>query len=212
MSDNSKFIVAVAGYPKSGKDMLANNLINIHPIFKKEKFVYTIIDIVAILLNIYKSDLTHTELFEDREWKENHKVTFGEKTYTIRKLLQLIGTECFRDIISPDVWVSTLDTRIGSYSITTPIIITDLRFQNEYEYIRSKGGLVVFVDNPMARNEALSSDVFAHRSESYIEQLGGLADIVLDNSSSLETYQDFCIRTSKYINREYRNKCGYQAA
>lgn len=212
MSDNSKFILAIAGYPKSGKDTLANSLIATHPVFKKEKFVYTIIDIVAILLNVYKINLTHRELFEDRDWKETHKVTFGDKTYTIRKLLQLIGTECFRDIISPDIWVSTLDTRIMATESREPIIITDLRFPNEYEYIRSKGGLVVFVDNPMARNETLSSDVFTHRSESYIEQLRSLADIVLDNSSSLEAYQDVCTRSAKYINREYRNKCGYQAA
>lgn len=75
-----------------------------------------------------------------------------------RLILQQLGTECGRQIIHPEIWVNALfadykDTAIrenGSILTKRPIypnwIITDVRFPNEADVIRKKGGIVIRVD------------------------------------------------------------------
>lgn len=127
-------------------------------------------DIVCLLINCTREQLENGEFKETplgEEWRvyevttrnpENqikHLVAFKEdipKNYklvedyllTPRKLLQLIGTECGRNIIHPNIWVTSLmqdyDTVLDNW------IITDVRFKNEAEAIRAKGGLLFRID------------------------------------------------------------------
>jgi len=76
---------------------------------------------------------------------------------TPRKLLQLLGTECGRQIIHPNIWVNAL---FADYKgIDNPLekghpeewgkpnwIITDVRFPNEAKAIKQRGGIVIRVN------------------------------------------------------------------
>lgn len=48
--------------------------------------------------------------------------------------------------LSPDFWVRIMENRMKL--LPHDYVIDDLRFQNEYNYLRSKGAKIVRIDNP----------------------------------------------------------------
>ncbi len=62
----------------------------------------------------------------------------------VRELLQRFGTEAGRDLHGPDVWVNALFRE----PVPRHTVITDVRFLNEAEAVRSRGGFVVRVIRP----------------------------------------------------------------
>jgi len=77
---------------------------------------------------------------------------------TPRKLLQFLGTDCGRDIIHPNIWVNAL---FADYKLSKPLgleghdwskgnlpkwIITDVRFPNEAQAVKDRGGIVIRVN------------------------------------------------------------------
>ena len=64
----------------------------------------------------------------------------GEKDEKGRRLLQLIGTECGRECIDPDIWVKKWKKTVNDYFFEHPtgiVVVDDLRFFNEYIGVRS---------------------------------------------------------------------------
>jgi len=75
-------------------------------------------------------------------WVEEHKEQ-------LRPLLQAWGTEFRRNLCDEDYWLTQLDESIGFNAPKDSIlIITDVRFENEFDYIRARGGVIVRVENP----------------------------------------------------------------
>ena len=82
--------------------------------------------------------------------------TAYKRILTPRLLLQLLGTECGRNIIHPNIWVNSLISEYKSINnrgqkpkddiFTFPNwIITDMRFPNELEAIKNRGGISIRV-------------------------------------------------------------------
>ena len=75
---------------------------------------------------------------------------------TPRLILQLLGTDCGRDIIHPNIWINALfdnynlSTVIGSEGVIKEYppnwIITDVRFPGEVKAIEDRGGIVIRVN------------------------------------------------------------------
>ncbi|WP_107407970.1 hypothetical protein [Streptomyces sp. CC77] len=69
------------------------------------------------------------------------------KTYPgVRELLQRCGTEAGRHVLGPDVWVNALFQDEATWE--APVVVTDVRFPNEAEAIKARGGLLVRIDRP----------------------------------------------------------------
>lgn len=62
----------------------------------------------------------------------------------VRRLLQRLGTEGGRNILGENIWVDTAFARAQG----DKIVVTDVRFPNEAEGIRTRGGRVVRVERP----------------------------------------------------------------
>lgn len=98
-----------------------------------------------------------TERFELIPYKGESGFYNREKDYaahaliklTPRLLLQLLGTEAGRQIIHPNIWVnalfSTYEEEI-TFSFGSQWIITDVRFPNEAQAIKDKGGILIRVN------------------------------------------------------------------
>lgn len=88
---------------------------------------------------------------------------------TPRKLLQLLGTECGRKIIHPNIWCNSLMSKytkkftgktfhaagIGREVHDTEYpnwIITDVRFPNEADAIKERGGIIIRVNRKHGYN------------------------------------------------------------
>lgn len=72
----------------------------------------------------------------------------GNKDAKGRRLLQLIGTECGRECVGPDVWVRLWADSIGSLDLPDDAVVVadDVRFGNERDAILSRGGVVFGVE------------------------------------------------------------------
>lgn len=69
----------------------------------------------------------------------------------VRRLLQRLGTECGRDTISEDIWITAVSNAIKHYDFRTDpfrVAITDVRFPNEAEFVKRNKGIVVLVIRP----------------------------------------------------------------
>jgi hypothetical protein len=88
-----------------------------------------------------------------------------------RKLMQVVGTDMFRNAY-PDVWVKRFMRTLGSRNV----IVTDVRFQNEVDAIKERGGYVVKIVRPNLQKTDL------HSSETGIDSLQVDATIVNDLS------------------------------
>jgi len=140
------------------------------------------------------------------------------ETLTPRKLLQLIGTECGRDIIHPDIWVNatmaeykpkrSVHNAAGVYTDVNPNwAITDVRFPNEVKAIKDRGGIIIKVNRksiehnmPLSWYEGLheqnmlSGDIefirrSFHPSETALDNYKEF-DYIIDNHSTIESLMD----------------------
>lgn len=141
MSEYPK-VIGLTGYAQSGKDTVGTYLKNVYQ-YQRVAFADSVRDSVA-LLDPWIADGIHTfrlsHLLETVGWDEA-KV----KHYEVRRLLQVMGTEVGRMLFGPNVWIDIAARKAAEHE---RVVITDVRFANEAEWIRSQDGVVVKVERP----------------------------------------------------------------
>jgi hypothetical protein len=107
---------------------------------------------------------------------------FLQTTRSPRFILQYWGTEYRRHRGVDSYWVDVVNAAINS-SPTQDYVITDVRFYNEYNYVRSKRGSLVRVRRPALETreslERMQNGTAAHSSET--ELLEAPVDMELTN-------------------------------
>ncbi len=125
---------------------------------------------------------------------------------TPRKLLQLLGTEAGRQIIHPNIWVNALFVdykptgdnllegevrKVREEDLIYPNwIITDVRFPNEAQAIKDRGGIVIRVNRPLERlgNSKLPklkhTSISQHPSETALDNYN--FDYVIENEGNID--------------------------
>jgi energy-coupling factor transporter ATP-binding protein EcfA2 len=79
--------------------------------------------------------------------KKDEKIPYFD--VTARYLLQTLGTEWGREMVDQNIWIKLLRVRLIECltdSAVTPLVVDDLRFDNEAEMIRELGGEVWHLD------------------------------------------------------------------
>lgn len=138
------------------------------PTYKNKKFARNLKKMVCLLLNCTPSELENRK-FKERElgpewwyWSfmKNGKDRIRPYTYgegkpkdapldsdvvlikpTPRMFMQLIGTECMRNIIHPNAWVNSL---FSKYVMSNDKwIISDMRFINEFNAVKARAGVTI---------------------------------------------------------------------
>ncbi len=99
---------------------------------------------------------------------------------TVGRLLQVLGTECFRNMVDPDVWVDAFFRRWDAEG-RPPVVIADTRFPNETAAIRARGGAVVLVRRRLAAR-ADGRDT-RHASERALDDED--PDVAIDNDGAI---------------------------
>lgn len=106
--------------------------------------------------------------------EHDHPIAGGAQYMTVRKILQFVGTELFRNQLDPDVWVESVFRQ--PWQQDDIVIIADARFPNEAEVARKHGLLVNIV-----RTTGLESD--GHKSETALVGYTDYHYTVHNNSS-----------------------------
>jgi len=139
-------IVGISGFINSGKSTIATQLTEHHN-FKKDSFANSLKDACSALFD-WPRHLIEGDTKESREWREIVDPWWSEKlgieNFSPRLALQLIGTNTLRDHFNPGLWFMTLENRIRK-NPGQHIVISDVRFPNEVEFIQKQGGIMIKV-------------------------------------------------------------------
>jgi hypothetical protein len=100
---------------------------------------------------------------------------------TVGRLLQVLGTDCFRALVGEDVWVDALfrGWAAGEYP---PVVVADVRFPNEAAAVRRRGGVIVLVRR--GAGGRADGRAAGHASERALDDEA--PDLVLDNDGTIE--------------------------
>ena len=132
-------VIGIAGLIGSGKDTVANHLIERHN-FKRIKFADKLKDGVAAIFE-WPRDLLEGDTDESRQWRETPDSFWtkelGEEI-TPRYVLQKFGTEV-RDGFHVHTWTILLKKTILE-NPNTKYVIPDVRFPHEDKIIKELGG------------------------------------------------------------------------
>jgi len=138
-------IIGICGFIGSGKDTVADYLVNFHE-FRRESFANTLKDAVAAVFG-WDRTLLEGRTKEAREWREQVDPWWAERldmpTLTPRWVLQYWGTEVCRRAFHDDIWIASLENKLRSSR--DHVVISDCRFPNEITSIKHAGGKIIWV-------------------------------------------------------------------
>lgn len=137
-------IIGVCGFIGSGKDTIADYLVNIHQ-FRRDSFAATLKDAVANVFG-WDRDMLEGRSKKSREWREQRDEWWSERLgidICPRWILQYWGTDVIRDGFHDDMWIASLENKLRTSA--DDVVISDCRFPNEIQAIRNQGGIVVRV-------------------------------------------------------------------
>jgi hypothetical protein len=139
-------LFGLCGLIGAGKDTVADLLVQ-HYGFQKLSFAGPIKDVVSILFQ-WPRDRLEGSTEEDRTWRETIDASWSSllcMEITPRKMLQMIGTNMFRQVLSPHFWTSVMESKLNELQCDR-IVITDCRFLEEIELLRKFSGTVIRVE------------------------------------------------------------------
>ena len=167
-------IIGLTGYAGTGKDTVREMLARDHG-YHGMAFADPIREMIA---RLFTGAEISTDFIHERELKE---ATIPALGVSYRHLAQTLGTEWGRAVHS-ELWVRLAVARMQAISAETfhtlAFVFSDVRFPNEAEMIRSRGGQVWRVERPG------TAPVRAHPSESNVAEIE--ADRVICNTGSVE--------------------------
>jgi len=134
-------IIGIVGFIGSGKGTVGDYLVSEYG-FKQDSFAKSLKDGVATVFG-WDREMLEGNTTESRKLREQPDPFWTDicgYELTPRLALQLYGTECIRKVFHDDIWASGVIKRYSLNQCNT--VITDCRFKNEAEMIKSYGGKV----------------------------------------------------------------------
>ena len=192
-------IIGLCGFAGSGKGTLADILVENHN-FRKISFATKLKDVASVMFG-WDRDLLEGITDESRAWREEIDEYWSnelEQEVTPRIVLQIFGTDCVRNNLHNNIWVSIVKkTLIDNPDVNW--VIPDIRFPNEVNVIQQQlNGLVWWirrgelpdwyrtaaVDNEIGSNDMLTKYSEVHESE--YKWINTQFDNIIENDSSIE--------------------------
>ena len=184
--------------------------------WKMKKFADSLKDMTCLLLGCTREQLEDRE-YKEKELGEEwwYWVIYGDlvdyksrkesefKTplpdlikLTPRKILQLLGTEAGRQIIHPNIWVNALMSNYKlilnkwddkGNNLYPDWIITDMRFPNELEAVKAKGGITIRVNRGTEFQKCLDNSSYFY--ENYVTINGEKPEVTDMNREFFKNYK-----------------------
>jgi hypothetical protein len=164
-------IIGLSGYARSGKDTVAEHLVSKHN-FTQKSFAVPMKEAMYILNPIVSSD--SMGVFRYQNLVDVYGLDKVKEDYPeVRRLLQVFGTEVGREMFGSNFWVDLALRDVDSRNL----VISDVRFKNEADSIKSAGGQVWRI------NRSGVGPVTDHSSETDLDDYD--FNHIIDNDFSL---------------------------
>jgi hypothetical protein len=139
-------VIGLHGRARAGKDTVANFILA-----QRGGYIYSFADPIRAMLLPLGIDM------RDPYWQAHKEQVIPALGVSPRRLMQTLGTEWGRDLVHPDLWLILAKQRLLNFG--PGMIVADVRFENEAEWVRSQGGRVIHIERSNAPT------VEAHSSE-----------------------------------------------
>ena len=133
-------IVGVLGVIGSGKGSVGDIIENYS--FEMISFASHLKDVTSVMFG-WDRKLLEGDTAESRDFREKIDPFWSKKLnreFTPRLALQLMGTEVGRNVFGQNLWIHALENKIDK---DENYIVTDVRFQNEIDWIRGQKGIII---------------------------------------------------------------------
>ena len=173
-------IVGLVGFIGAGKGTVRDTLVREYG-YHGFAFADALKDAVATIFTwprgLLEGDSNASRAFRERidPWW-SHKLGYE---VTPRLILQKMGTEACRHGIADNIWIAALEKRIHGYD---DVIISDCRFPNEIDFVRSAGGVILRVK----RGKDPSTEQLANLHISETAWLPYEPDICINNNGTID--------------------------
>lgn len=164
--------IGVSGFKSSGKDSIAANLIARHN-FRRLALADPMKEMLHVGLGIPLDVLHGSPEAKEAPWR------YGKSP---RQLLQTLGTEWGREMVSDRLWLDlALERTIPAWEAKhgpTSWVLPDVRFPNEAKVLREHGFTIWRINRPGCTGDG-------HASETEMD--GIIADYTLTNDDTLDS-------------------------
>ncbi|WP_282203671.1 deoxynucleotide monophosphate kinase family protein [Kitasatospora fiedleri] len=168
--------IALIGRARSGKDTAADllreygfaRLALADPL---KAMAYDVDPVVGTeLLGVNAPAPVHLAEAVDRYGWEEVKDRFP----AARRFLQRLGTEGVRRHVDPDFWITRC--LLAAAAIGRPVVVTDVRFDNEVQALRAAGFEVWFIDRGAPDGDHPSEQLGPEHADHVVPNTGSLSD------------------------------------
>ncbi len=185
-------LLGLVGFAGAGKDTVANVLVEEYG-FQKFSFASALKDAAASIFGwdrkLLEGDSEESRLFRetpDKFWS----IRFGYDL-SPRTALQLLGTESGREVFHENIWIYSLERKIMN---VPNVVISDVRFKNEIDFVQSKNGFLVRVSR--GKDPEWYDTAYDHNVNGKYEMRKKYPDVHLSEWSWIGTKFDYVIDNS----------------
>lgn len=184
-------LIGLTGRARSGKTTAAEYLAGT---FMLEHYAFAdpLRDGLMAIFNLDPSDFEGDRKEQPLAWLP----------HSPRQLMQSMGTEWARNTVHPDVWVKlaeqNLDYIATALGTVIGFVISDIRFENEADFVRRRGGTVIHISRHNAE------PVNAHVSEAGVKASDN--DIYLRNDGSVEQFLRSLDETFRLLRERHKRR------
>lgn len=186
--EQKKRLIGICGKPNAGKDTVADILSNELSLIKYGPS-FPLKETAAKMFDVPVSS------FYDKDKKEE-VVPFWDMSP--RKMAQLVGRECTRDIFGGDFWMRHVElkwTRITEEDLNDQgMVLPDIRYPEDAQWVLSRGGMILKVvrsDRPLIVEEQ-------HQAENQVLPDEWITRVV-ENNGTLDDLAETVLLLARYI-------------
>lgn len=184
-------IIGISGFARSGKDTLADILTSQHCYIKvsfADKMREALLALNPFVLHDSNgTSISIVDAVNAYGWDGIKSSSYAKDS---RRLLQRFGTEAGRRVIGENIWV---DATMNSIDPNKDYVISDMRFLNELEAVKARGGLAIRV------NRKGVGPANSHTSETEMVKHLDIMDHTIDND---ESFGRIAVQVRKIIEHE----------
>tara|TARA_R110000868_G_scaffold115997_1_gene309333 strand:+ start:915 stop:1544 length:630 start_codon:yes stop_codon:yes gene_type:complete len=190
-------IIGINGSIGSGKDFFAETLAEFSSAPVERHAFADKLRLIAEELTGYEMKMTHeaNKPFYNAVYnftQDDKNVYLDMWGKTVGQILQELGTDALRDNFDSDVWVKSLFSSVGEDTLKRGniLVIPDVRFPNEAEYVLKKGGILIkIVGDPMGVKANSKRDL-NHPSETSLNDYQNFTDIIENDVADVNYFQE----------------------